>query len=227
MRRPTSVLAFVFVLGACLDARSPPRLSGGGGNGGVPAAASRPAETERELFGLPYVAEAPLPEAHRVDEDTSEGNGSGWGRGAGGLGPPGVTPPDVIPGPMTVHGSLDKEMIRRVVRRHINEVKYCYEQELVRKRRLEGQAIFEFKISPGGEVATARLRGSTLRSPRAESCVVAAIRRWSFPYPLAHDVVTVSDPFYFNPGDADFTPTPPAQSAREIDDLWRQRGLGP
>ena len=226
MRRPPIGLALVFVLGACLDARSPPP-SCGGGNGGGPPAAPRPTGIERAPFEPNDVIEAPLPEAHKIDGDTSEGNGSGWGRGAGGLGPPGVTPPDVIPGPMTVHGSLDKEIIRRVVRRHIDEVKYCYEQELVRKRRLKGQTIFEFKISPGGEVATARLRRSTLRSPRAESCVVAAIRRWSFPCPLAHDVVTVSDPFYFNPGDADFTPTPPAQSAREIDDLWRQHGLGP
>ena len=113
------------------------------------------------------------------------------------------------------------------MRRHIDEVKYCYEQELVRKRRLGGKAIFEFTISPGGDVATARLRGSTLRAPRVESCVVAAIGRWSFPKPLEHDVVTVSYPFGFVPGSADFTPTPPAHSAREVDELWRQRGLGP
>jgi hypothetical protein len=34
-------------------------------------------------------------------------------------------------------------------------VKDCHERELVRKRRLRGQAIFEFTISPGGDVATA------------------------------------------------------------------------
>ncbi|HEX3905638.1 MAG TPA: AgmX/PglI C-terminal domain-containing protein [Polyangia bacterium] len=188
MRRPPTGFAVAFVLGACLEARSPPRPSGGGsGNAGSPAAAPRPTGIERALFEPNDVIEAPLPEAHRVDEDTSEGNGSGFSREAGGLGPRRAMPPEVIPGSVTVHGSLDKEIIRRIVRRHIDEVKYCYERELVRKRTLRGQAIFELTISRNGEVTTARLRGSTLRTPRAESCLVAAIRTWRFPYDLAQD----------------------------------------
>ncbi|MFL5307366.1 MAG: FHA domain-containing protein, partial [Polyangia bacterium] len=50
------------------------------------------------------------------------GNGSGYGRGAGGLGGRRAHAPDVIPGQANVRGSLDKEIIRRIIRRHINEV---------------------------------------------------------------------------------------------------------
>ena len=56
------------------------------------------------------------------------GYGSGYGRGMGGIGTRRAGTPDVIPGTAQVRGSLDKEIIRRIIRRHINEVKYCYEQ---------------------------------------------------------------------------------------------------
>ena len=51
------------------------------------------------------------------------GNGSGYGRGAGGLGGRRAHAPDVVPGTAQVRGSLDKEIIRRIIRRHLNEVK--------------------------------------------------------------------------------------------------------
>ena len=43
------------------------------------------------------------------------GNGSGYGRGAGGLGGRRAHAPDVIPGQAAVRGSLDKEIIRRII----------------------------------------------------------------------------------------------------------------
>ena len=43
------------------------------------------------------------------------GNGSGYGRGAGGLGGRRARAPDVIPGQANVRGSLDKEIIRRII----------------------------------------------------------------------------------------------------------------
>jgi TonB family protein len=111
-------------------------------------------------------------------------------------------------------GHIDKEIIRRIVQRHIGELKDCYERELVTKRRLGGEAILEFTISTAGEVDEAHLRGSTLRSPRAESCMVAAIRTWGFPYPHSIDGETVSYPFHFIPGSPDWKPTAPATPAR-------------
>src|SRR5205823_1928265 len=67
------------------------------------------------------------------------GNGSGYGRGAGGLGGRRAHAPDVVPGTATVRGSLDKEIIRRIVRRHMNEVKFCYEKELTTHPDLYGR----------------------------------------------------------------------------------------
>ena len=129
--------------------------------------------------------------------------GGGYGRSVGGLGGGKASTPVVIPGPPAVRGSLDKEIIRRVVRRHGNEVRYCYEQELARHPALSGRIAVQFVIAANGEVTSSSLQSSTMNNPRVESCVVQAFRRWNFPYPSGGGVVLVSYPFNFVPGDWD------------------------
>src|SRR5690606_10423168 len=61
------------------------------------------------------------------------GGFGGGGFGAGGFGSPsgGSPPSSVKPSKAEVKGSLDKDIIRRIVRRHVSEVRYCYEKLLV------------------------------------------------------------------------------------------------
>src|SRR4029079_1017190 len=121
--------------------------------------------------------------------------GSGYGRGAGGLGGRRAKAPDVIPGQANVRGSLDKEIIRRIIRRHINEVKYCYEQELTKKPDLGGRIMVQFTIAASGQVISSVLQNSTMGNARVENCAVLAVRRWEFPKPLGGGIVIVSYPF--------------------------------
>jgi TonB family protein len=130
------------------------------------------------------------------------GNGSGYGRGAGGLGGRRARAPDVIPGQANVRGSLDKEIIRRIIRRHINEVKYCYETELTKKADLGGRVSVQFTIAATGQVIASVLQSSTMGNIRVENCVVQAVRRWEFPKPLGGGIVIVSYPFNFTAGSA-------------------------
>jgi pSer/pThr/pTyr-binding forkhead associated (FHA) protein len=127
------------------------------------------------------------------------GNGSGYGRGAGGLGGRRAHAPDVIPGQANVRGSLDKEIIRRIIRRHINEVKYCYEQELTKKPELGGRIMVQFTIAASGQVIASVLQNSTMSNARVENCTVQAVRRWEFPKPLGGGIVIVSYPFVLTP----------------------------
>jgi len=127
------------------------------------------------------------------------GNGSGYGRGAGGLGGRRAKAPDVIPGTAAVRGSLDKEIIRRIIRRHINEVKYCYEQELTKKPDLGGRIMVQFTIAASGQVIASVLQNSTMGNARVENCTVQAVRRWEFPKPLGGGIVIVSYPFVLTP----------------------------
>jgi TonB family protein len=127
------------------------------------------------------------------------GNGSGYGRGAGGLGGRRAKAPDVIPGTANVRGSLDKEIIRRIIRRHINEVKYCYEQELTKKASLGGRIMVQFTIAASGQVIASVLQNSTMGNAKVENCTVQAVRRWEFPKPLGGGIVIVSYPFVLTP----------------------------
>jgi TonB family protein len=107
-----------------------------------------------------------------------------------------------IPGAASVRGSLDKEIIRRVIRRHIAEPKECYERQLARNPELGGRAVVQFTIAATGDVVASTLQDSTLGDPRVESCLVQAVRGWKFPEPEGGGIVIVSYPFSFTPGPA-------------------------
>jgi len=128
--------------------------------------------------------------------------GPGYGRGAGGELRRHVarTPPSVTHGVVTTRGSLDKEVVRRVVRLHMNEVKSCYDQELVRKPGLDGRVSVQFVIAANGQVITSVLNSTTMNNARVESCVVDAVKRWSFPAPRGGGIVIVQYPFNFTAG---------------------------
>ena len=123
-----------------------------------------------------------------------EGEG-GYGRGVGGFRGRSAGVPQVRSGGAEVRGSLSKEVIRRVVRRHINEVKFCYEQQLNARPDLQGRVTTKFVISPTGSVQSAMVGSSSLRNEAVESCIVRAVRRWTFPAPDGGGVVVVNYPF--------------------------------
>jgi len=130
------------------------------------------------------------------------GDKAGYGRGVGGLTGRRARGPEIVPGQATVRGSLDKEIIRRIIRRHINEVKFCYENELTKKASLAGRISVQFTIAGTGQVIASVLQSSTMENLRVESCVVQAVRRWEFPRPQGGGIVIVSYPFNFTAGGA-------------------------
>ncbi len=128
-------------------------------------------------------------------------DGYGHDPGIGGLGT--RTPHKIrtiTTGTLVIRGSLDKEIIRRVVHLHINEVKYCYDQELVRKAGLEGRLSVQFVISPLGQVLSSVMQSSTMGNVHVEKCVVDAVKRWEFPKPTGGGIAIVSYPFNFVAG---------------------------
>ncbi len=126
------------------------------------------------------------------------GTGNGYGRGAGGLHGRNARVPRIRTGTADVRGSLSREVIRRVIRRHINEVRFCYEQQLNARPDLEGRVMVSFIISPTGAVQTASVGNSTIHNAAVEGCVIQAVRRWTFPAPDGGGVVGVNYPFMLN-----------------------------
>lgn len=121
--------------------------------------------------------------------------GSGYGKGAGDLGERNSRVPNIVPGNPEVQGSLDKEIIRRVVRQHRGEIRYCYESELQKNKGLAGRVTVRFTISATGSVVSAVVRDSTLNNATVERCMTDKIRRWVFPEPKGGGIVVVNYPF--------------------------------
>ena len=82
-----------------------------------------------------------------------------------------------------VKGGLSTEIVRRIIRRHVNELRYCYQKELQKKPDLAGTLKVTFSIAPTGQVARAALDSTTMGNAAVESCAVAAVKRWLFPRP--------------------------------------------
>jgi hypothetical protein len=144
-----------------------------------------------------------------IGRGSGSGYGSGYSHGAGGLGGRRAHAPEVIPGTAIVCATnkprcpLDKEVIRRVIRRHLNEVRFCYERELqtLASPDLYGRVTMQFTIGTGGQVLASVVQSSTMNRPSVEQCVAQAVRRWEFPKPAG--VVMVSYPFVFRNAGAD------------------------
>ena len=99
-------------------------------------------------------------------------------------------------------GSLDKDIIRRIVRAHLDEVRDCYNQGLARDPALTGRVEIQFTIAAGGEVAEAHVQDSTLPAgaDAVADCVAAAVATWKFPRPEGGGNVVVTYPFVLEPG---------------------------
>ena len=102
---------------------------------------------------------------------------------------------DAVMGKMgAVSGSLNPQVIERVIARHRSEVKLCYESALAKSPKLAGKLTLRLVISATGSVQQAAIASSTIGSKDVESCVTTAARTWVFPRP-AGGVVIANIPF--------------------------------
>lgn len=96
-------------------------------------------------------------------------------------------------------GHLDKLVIQRIVRAHINEIKVCYERLLERDPEATGRLEVRFTVDDGGDVAAATITDGNLDDLALRSCVTTAVQRWKFPKPEGGGKVVVTYPFNFDP----------------------------
>lgn len=105
--------------------------------------------------------------------------------------------PQVAQRTQSSDGPLDRDIVRRIVRAHINEVRYCYNQGLEEDHRLAGRVVIDFEVLANGSVGTAAVGKSTLPDPAVNTCIAAAVRRWKFPAAAA--ATKISYPFELSP----------------------------
>ncbi|HEY8207354.1 MAG TPA: adventurous gliding motility protein GltG [Myxococcaceae bacterium] len=126
------------------------------------------------------------------------GGGTGtYGNGVGVLGGKKISDIGITSSDPEVMGSLDKELIRQVIRSHRDQIRYCYETQLARFPNLKGKVAVKFVISAVGSVASSSVSQSTVGNSELEMCVAGRVRTWVFPKPKGGGVVVVTYPFLF------------------------------
>lgn len=76
---------------------------------------------------------------------------------------------------LSIDGEYPPEVARRVIRRHINEVRLCADQEFT---GTDGNLDLRFAIDTTGAVGDAQVEGGP---SELNTCVTTALRRWRFP----------------------------------------------
>ena len=89
-------------------------------------------------------------------------------------------------------GSLELEVIRRIVARHRSEIRGCYQRALEHRPDLEGRATARWTIAPSGGVqgASIDVERSDTHDAEVETCIAHAVSRWTFPSSSGPTVVS-------------------------------------
>jgi Ca-activated chloride channel family protein len=129
------------------------------------------------------------------------GSGGGYGRGSGaGFGGRGRRVPTIRHAKAEVKGNLDRVIIRRIVRAHVNEVRHCYNRGLALDPNLGGRVVIEFVIGVLGKVTVSVVSSSDLPDEAVGQCIATAVKRWTFPKSQGGSSVLVRYPFVLSPG---------------------------
>ena len=96
-----------------------------------------------------------------------------------------------------IEGGMSREMVKRVIDQHLDEITNCYETALMTNPNILGRIVFEWKILMDGRVGEIRIVASSVNSNEIHDCIKSAIKSWQFPKPVGAEVV-VSYPFVFD-----------------------------
>jgi hypothetical protein len=96
--------------------------------------------------------------------------------------------------PTTSNPTYDRSIVRRYIRRHLNEISYCYEKQLLAHPDIGGDINATFLIGPNGTVQSSSGTGF---DSEVTSCLAGVIKTIEFP-PPGEGGVQVNYPFHFH-----------------------------
>lgn len=131
----------------------------------------------------------------------TKGRGGGmgdYGKGAGDMGRKASSEVRIDNSSVLIVG-YDRELVRRVVSSHNSQLRYCYENELIRNPKLEGRIAISWVITGDGSVAQASVSQTSMNNSKVENCLLARVRGWQFPPPKGGGIAKITYPFLFKP----------------------------
>ncbi len=103
-----------------------------------------------------------------------------------------------IPSDTVVLGSMDPDVIRRILLDHLPQFRYCYQKELEKAgAELSGVIKLDFTIGASGHVAGAGAEGASGLPSDVKKCVVGVLKGITFPEPMGGGTVEVKQPMNF------------------------------
>jgi pSer/pThr/pTyr-binding forkhead associated (FHA) protein len=84
-------------------------------------------------------------------------------------------------GAAEISGDLDKATVKRYIDSKMAQIKWCYQQALLKTPDLQGEMAIEWIITPSGKVMGVKVLNSAIQSKEMEQCIVSRIGTWTFP----------------------------------------------
>lgn len=132
---------------------------------------------------------------------TGRGGGKkGYGSESGDFGEKMEGNPKSIAGEPILAGNMDRSLIDAVIKRNMNQIRHCYQQQLTMDRDLGGKVTIKFVIAKDGSVSRAETKQSTMNNAAVEGCINQRFMKFQFPEPRGGGIVIVSYPFLFSAG---------------------------
>lgn len=121
-------------------------------------------------------------------------------KGAEGLGIKGTILLSGEPEDTVILGSMDPDVIRRILLEHLAEFRYCYQKELDNKTSAAtGVLQLIFKINGSGSVSSANVNGPSHITSSVKTCMAGVLRGIQFPSPKGGGTVEVKQPLNLYP----------------------------
>jgi outer membrane biosynthesis protein TonB len=96
--------------------------------------------------------------------------------------------------------SIDKELIRRIVRQNIDDVRGCYETALASDPDVSGKVVIQFVIDADGTIDSSTVTSNNTGDVALGDCIANRVLRWTFPTFPGGSKVTINYPFVLEPG---------------------------
>ena len=99
---------------------------------------------------------------------------------------------------ISIRGGMSREAVLKVVNAHLDEVRDCYERELLHNPGISGKILMEWLIQLDGAVRYAKVKFTNIgHSSDLHTCLQAQVVTWNFPRPKGGEEVLVTFPFLF------------------------------